>query len=197
MKRSVRIGCPRARKAIQEWLDAPGPASAPPTPVAEHLSICRECSEFARILSGLGDGLRSAIDARLATLPAAQLERVWAEAAGPAAEGPAGRPGRPGAASRRRVSRRPAGTTRLHWIAVPAAAVLLAAALFPVVSRRLETRRLLRSEITLFVDELYAEPLLAGVEAGPVDDQSSLELLEEAGAAVEGWLAGEEQPLSD
>jgi hypothetical protein len=157
-----------------------GPRPRPPLFVSEHLSSCPECAAFARSLESLGAGLQEAMNSRLSSLPPPWIDEVLLREAArlrPSEE-------------QRRDDHGPAWARRLRWAAVPVAAAVLAAVLGPILVRQAGTRRLVRQEITLFVDRLYAEPLLEGVESALDGGPEGLQLLDEARRDVDSWLGG-------
>lgn len=179
MSREKPVSCALVRKALQEWHDG-GLPSHPAPFVGEHVSSCAECAAFARSLESLAARLRETLDSRLAGLPAPRIDEVLLrESARP----------RPVEEKRRHPSSA-AWTKRLPWAAVPVAAAILAALLGPVLARQVRTRRIVRHEIALFVDQLYAEPLLGGVESALDGGPDGLRLLDEAQRDVESWLGG-------
>jgi hypothetical protein len=202
MSLGTRISCGRVRRALQEHYDAmpPRPLEGreseplfkPPRFVMEHLSSCRKCSAFARSLEGMGVGLREALDSRLARLPPPRVdETLLLEFARREAMSRGTERHR---AAFRRAERRHLWPSRLRWVALPVAAALVAAVLAPILARQAQTRDLVRQEIAAFVDELYAEPLLAGVESGLYGDPDDLELLNQAGGEIERWLDEQDLP---
>ncbi len=84
----------------------------------------------------------------------------------------------------------PAWARRLRWAAVPVAAAVIAAVLGPMLVRQVQTRRLVRREITLFVDQLYAQPLVEGVESVFDSSPDDLQLLDDARRDVDSWFGG-------
>jgi hypothetical protein len=189
--------CARVRQALQEHYDALPPQAVEeagyrsteggqsaarhrlPREVEQHLSSCRACAAFAGSLEEIRVGLRGVLDARLAGLGPPRIDELLKRQS-------------------LRIDRQPKRWRRLRWIALPAAAVLVAAVLSPILTRQLQTRRLVRREIAAFVDdfvdELYAEPLLEGVEAPVHGGSDDFEMLNRAGGDIERWLGGEEPP---
>lgn len=190
------VACLRVRRALQEYLDGTPrhrlenrlgfeqnePHSRGARFVSEHLSSCPECAAFARSLEGLGAGLRKALNSRLASLPPPRIdEALLREAAR-----------RQHAQEERRREHRSAWSRGVRWAAFPVAAAIIAAVLGPILTRQAETGRLIRQEITVFVDQLYAEPLLEGVESALYAGPDDLELLDKARGDIARWLGSGE-----
>ena len=115
---------------------------------------CAGCSAFGEFLAGLGIGTREALDAAAAGLPRPDFPEIFARA---------GEAGEKAAFAARR--------SRLTFAA--AAAVLVAGSGLALGVRAWvghRDRAMIAASVNGFVDELFAEPLLA--EAGfPVEDR--------------------------
>jgi hypothetical protein len=145
--------CVEARARLQDLHDAGG---APAGELAAHLEGCDPCSRFWRFLAALGAETRDVLDAAAADLP---------------------RPDYPAIVSRTAEAREKAAfpARRFRLVFMTAAAVLVAAGgISAGVSAYVGSRERNRvaDQVGSFVDELFAEPLLA--DAGfPVDGQAS------------------------
>jgi predicted anti-sigma-YlaC factor YlaD len=144
--------CAEARSRLQDLHDA---GRAPDRDLGAHLAGCAGCSGFAAFLGGLGVATREALDAAAAGLPRPDYPEILARA-GEAKEKAAY------AARRSRLT------------LASAAAVLVAGVSLAVGARAWIGRNdqaMVAAGVSGFVDELFAEPLLA--EAGfPLEDRA-------------------------
>jgi predicted anti-sigma-YlaC factor YlaD len=134
------LTCREIRNGLQEARDR---GLAPPAEYEEHLASCAECRAFQKFLSSYADRLGRELEARTA-----------------APAGPDGK--RVAASSRARTARR----RLVYALSGLAAAVviglggLLAASLID----RERTEEYVREENSQFVDDLFSEPVLEGIE---------------------------------
>ena len=141
--------CVEARARLQDLHDA---GRLPGEELAAHLAGCGGCAGFQAFLAGLGGEARAALDAASAGLPRPDYPSILARDGG-----------------EREKSAFAARRLRLAFAS--AAAVLVAgigitAGVHAWVVDR--DRRSVVSNVTSFVEELFAEPLLA--DAGPLVD---------------------------
>jgi hypothetical protein len=134
--------CTEARARLQDLRDA---GRAPDGELAAHRAGCAGCAAFDAFLAGLGGRAREALDGAAAGLPVPDYPAVFAR----------------GDAERRRA----ASTARRVRLAFASAAAVLvagvgiAAGVLAWTGRR--DRMLLEAGVNGFVDDLFAEPLLA------------------------------------
>ena len=156
--------CAEARARLQALHDA---GQAPDAGLGRHLAGCAGCSGFAAFLSGFGTAAREALDAASAGLPRPDYPGIVARAA--------------------EAGQRAVFTARRSRLAFAAAAAVLAAGVGFAVGARAWVghgdRAMVATGVRGFVDELFAEPLLA--HAGfPVEERGTgfREWLEEPGS---------------
>jgi hypothetical protein len=155
--------CTEARVRLQDLHDA---GRAPDGELAAHVAGCGGCSGFAAFLSGFGTTVRGALEASSEILP---------------------RPDYPGVFARAAQEREKAAfaARRFRFVFASAAAVLVAGVGIAAGARAWvgsRDRAMVATSVNGFVDELFAEPLLA--DAGfPVDGQVS---------GLRDWLEGPE-----
>jgi hypothetical protein len=162
--------CGEARDLLQRRHDEWAAPGAGDSPLDRHLEDCAACERFARFLGGLGGEVRAALDEVAARMPAPDYPAVFAAAAGTA-----------DARERARFAPR-----RLHLALAAAAAVLVVSVGFAGrawIGQR--GRALVAAQVSAFVDELFAEPLLAAVEAPEAA----------AGSGLRAWLEGTDAPF--
>ena len=153
--------CGEARDLLQQRHDE---GRIPDGALARHLEDCAACARFAHFLGGLGGEVREALDEAAARMPGPDFPALFAGAAD--------------ARDRARFAPR-----RLRPALAAAAAVLVAGAGIAGGARAWighRDRALVAAQVSGFVDELFAEPLLAAVEA-PEDA---------AGSGLRAWLEG-------
>ena len=156
--------CAEARARLQHLHDA---GRAPDGELATHRAGCTGCTAFETFLEGLGGRAREALDAAAAELPRTDYPGIFSRAA-----------------EEREKTAFTARRSRLTFAsaaAVLVAGIGIAAGARAWVGHRDQARVV--SSVSWFVEDIFAEPLLA--DAGfPVDDQVS---------GFRDWLENPEQ----
>jgi hypothetical protein len=158
--------CAQARGLLQELHDE---GRSPGGELAAHLAACADCSVFAAFLARLGADARDALDAAAAGMPRPDYAEISARA---------------GEERQRETFR--ARRLRLGFAA--AAAVLVAGIGIAAGARAWvgrHDRLMVASNVSGFVDELFASPLLANATV-PIDDGSG---------GLRDWLEGSGSPF--
>jgi hypothetical protein len=145
--------CTEARVRLQDLRDT---GQAPDEELAAHLAECSGCAAFGTFLEGLGGRVREELDAAAAGLPRPDYPAIFTQAA---------------------EERQKAGFTPRHShrtfasvAAVLVAGIGIAAGARAWVGHRDQAKVV--SSVSGFVEDIFAEPLLA--DAGfPADDQVS------------------------
>jgi predicted anti-sigma-YlaC factor YlaD len=145
--------CAEARARLQDLRDT---GQAPDEGLAAHLAGCSGCAAFGTFLEGLGGRVREELDTAAAGLPRPDYPAIFAQAA-----------------EEREKAARAARHSRLTFAS--AAAVLVAGIGIAVGVRAWVDHRdqaKVVSSVSGFVEDIFAEPLLA--DAGfPADDRVS------------------------
>jgi predicted anti-sigma-YlaC factor YlaD len=149
----MRMTCAEARTRLQDLRDT---GQAPDEEIAAHLAGCTGCAAFGTFLEGLSGRAREALDAAAAGLPRPDYPGIFARAA--------------------EERERAAFAARRSRLTFASAAAVLVAGIGIAAGVRAWTGRrdgnMVIAHVNGFVDELFAEPLLA--DAGfPVDVQVS------------------------
>lgn len=132
--------CAETRRRLQDLHDGGG---EPAGRVAAHLSGCAACRDFREFLEGIGGRARAALDGAAAGLPRPDYAAIRARAE----------------LERRREAVR-ASRTRLALVSAAAAAGIgIAVGVRAWIDRRDLAR--MAASVDAFVEELFAEPLLA------------------------------------
>jgi predicted anti-sigma-YlaC factor YlaD len=157
--------CTEARARLQERHDA---GQAPGGEIAAHLAGCPGCSAFASFLAGFGTGAREALDAAAAGLPRPDYPGIFARAA--------------------EAKEKAAFAARRFRLTFAAAAAVLVAGIGLSLGVRAwvghRDRAMIAASVNGFVDDLFAEPLLADA-AYPLEDE---------GSGFRDWLEGTDTP---
>jgi predicted anti-sigma-YlaC factor YlaD len=145
--------CAEARARLQDLRDT---GRAPDEEIAAHLAGCSGCAAFGTFLEGLGGRAREALDAAAAGLPRPDYPAIFARAA--------------------EERERAAFTARRSRLTFASAAAVLVAGIGIAVGVRAwvghRDQARVVSSVSWFVEDIFAEPLLA--DAGsPVDGQVS------------------------
>jgi hypothetical protein len=144
--------CAEARCRLQDLHDA---GRAPDRELGAHLAGCAGCSGFAAFLAGLGVATREALDAAADGLPRPDYPGILARAAE--------------AREKAAFAARRSLLTFASAAAVLVAGVGLAAGVRAWIGRH--DQAMVAAGVNGFVDELFAEPLLAEAES-PLEDRA-------------------------
>ena len=145
--------CAEARARLQDLCDA---GQAPDEELAAHLAGCTGCTAFETFLGGLGGRVREALDAAAAALSRPDYPGIFVRAA--------------------EERERAAFTARRSRLTFASAAAVLVAGIGIAVGARAwvghRDQARMVSSVSWFVEDIFAEPLLADASV-PVDDQVS------------------------
>jgi len=202
MKGRQKISCRKCRAGMQGMFDRVHLASKAggegilkfmPRELGEHLEQCNECREFFKTLTDFAPALLEQLDSAVRDRPAPDLAVIMdrQRRQTPQERNRAGRVIPP--AIRKIVlrlfgpARRPVAA--LRWVSMSLAGLLLVSVIGFRVYSTFRTNRAIEQEVGRIIEQIYREPLLAGIETALVRTRTDIsDYVEELSRAAESFL---------
>lgn len=197
-----RMSCKKCRMGLQDLFDRVDLVSLTdgesilkfmPREFGRHLEQCNECSQFFETLTDFAPALLEQIDRAVYDRPIPEPEDILdRQRRQDALE--RNRPSRVLVSAFRKIVWRLFGPARrpvaaLRWATLSLAGLLLASVIGFRVYTSFRTNRVIEQEVGRIIEQIYQEPLLAGIETALVRTRADIsEYVEDLSEASDRWL---------
>lgn len=197
-----RMSCKKCRMGLQDLFDRVDLVSLTdgesilkfmPREFGRHLEQCNECSQFFETLTDFAPALLEQIDRAVYDRPIPEPEDILdRQRRQDALE--RNRPSRVLVSAFRKIVWRLFGPARrpvaaLRWATLSLAGLLLASVIGFRVYTSFRTNRVIEQEVGRIIEQIYQEPLLAGIETALVRTRADIsEYVEDMSEASDRWL---------
>ena len=203
MKGRQKISCKKCRAGMQGIFDRVNLASATdsesilkfmPRELGEHLEQCNECREFFETLTNFAPALAEQLDSAVHDRPTPDLAVILDRQRQPAVPQERNRAGQVIPPAIRKIvlwlfgpARRPVAA--LRWASISLAGLLLVSMIGFRVYTSFRTNRAIEQEVGRIVEQIYREPLLAGIETALVRTGTDIsDYVEDLSKASDRWF---------
>jgi hypothetical protein len=209
MKRYMRMSCKKCREGIQDLFDRVNLVTASdgesilrfmPREFGEHLEKCGKCTEFFETLTDFAPALLEQLDRAVCDPPAPEPADMLKGRRRQEVRERYGA-GQVLVSTLRKTAWRLFGPVRgplavLRWASLSLAVLLLASVIGFQVYTSFRTNRSIGQEVDRIVEQIYQEPLLAGIETAVLRTRADIsDYVEDMSEANRLWLE-EETPGS-
>jgi len=197
-----RMSCKKCRMGLQDLFDRVNLVSVTdgesilkfmPRELGGHLEQCSECSQFFETLTDFAPALLEQIDRAVYDPPAPEPEAILDRQRRQDAQESCRHSRVPVSAFRKTVwrlfgpARRPVAA--LRWASLSLAGLLLASVIGFRVYTSFRTNRAIEQEVGRIIEQIYQEPLLAGIETALVRTRADIsDYVEDLSEANDRWL---------
>lgn len=203
MKGRQKISCKKCRAGIQGIFDRVNLVSATgsesilkfmPRAFGEHLEQCSECKEFFKTLTDFAPALVEQLDSAVHDRPPPDLAVILDRQRQPAVPQERNRAGQVIPAAIRKTVHRLFGPARrpvaaLRWASMSLAGLLLVSMIGFRVYTSFRINRAIEQEVGRIIEQIYREPLLAGIETALVRSRTDIsDYVEDLSRAAESFL---------
>ena len=203
MKGRQKISCKKCRAGIQGIFDRVNLVSATvsesilkfmPRAFGEHLEQCSDCREFFTTLTEFAPALVEQLDSAVHDRPTPDLAVILERQRQPAVPQERNRAGQVILAAIRKTVLRLFGPARrpvaaLRWASISLAGLLLVSMIGFRVYTSFRTNRAIEQEVGRIIEQIYREPLLAGIETALVRSRTDIsDYVEDLSRAAESFL---------
>jgi len=203
MKGRKRISCKECRAGMQDIFDRVNLVSATdsesilkfmPREFAEHLEQCNECREFFETLADFAPALLEQLDQAVHDRLTPELAVILDRQRQPAVPQERNRAGRVIPAAIGKTVRWLFGPARrpvaaLRWASLSLAGLLLVSGIGFRVYTSFRTNRTIEQEVDRIIEQIYQEPLLAGIETALIRTRADIsDYVEDLSKANDRWL---------
>jgi hypothetical protein len=197
-----RMSCKKCRMGLQDLFDRVDLVSLTdgesilkfmPREFGRHLEQCNECSQFFETLTDFAPALLEQIDRAVYDRPIPKPEDILDRQRRQDAQ-ERNRPSRVLVSAFRKIVLRLFGPARrpvaaLRWATLSLAGLLLASVIGFRVYTSFRTNRVIEQEVGRIIEQIYQEPLLAGIETALVRTRADIsEYVEDMSEASDRWL---------